>query len=290
MDLGSAIREARRGCGLSQVRLAELIGCSRDAVLAVERGGGSVAVFERAATTVNFRITGLADGGTIGNQLKAARHRRGLSQAAVALRANLSVPTVRSLEQGGGNVRSLSAVLNVLAPRARPNAVFKAHYQIRKDVRFTPPEFLEEVIRSFGPISIDVAGDDRSYVVADRILTEREDGLVTKWSGQLAWCNPPFSSLSRWINRCADAWEGREVESIVALYPARTETIAFRTRVLGKADVLLLPRRLCFHDENRVRLAPSPFALMLIAWGQPRSAVQNYAKGVGAHVIWGDPV
>jgi transcriptional regulator with XRE-family HTH domain len=286
MKLGSAIREARRGCGLSQVQLAELIGCSRDAVILLEKGAGSIAVLERAATVLSFRVTGLAGGNTIGDQLKTARHQRGMSQAAVALRAGVSTPTVRSLERGGGNVGSLSAMLSVLAPRARPNSVFRAHYQIKKDVRFTPPEFLEAIMRSFGSISIDVAGDERSYVVADRVLTEREDGLATAWSGRLAWCNPPYSSLSRWINRCADAWEAREVGSIVALFPARTETIAFRTRVLGMADVVLLPRRLRFHDENRVRLAPSPFALMLVCWGQPRGVVQNYADEGGGHVIW----
>jgi transcriptional regulator with XRE-family HTH domain len=286
MDLGAAIRSARKGRGLTQVKLAQLIGVSRHTILALEVGAGSVAVLERAASVVSFRITGLAGGNTIGEQLQAARAQRGLTQADVASRSEVSIPTVRALERGGGSVRTLEAVLRVLGPRAHANANFTAHYQLRRDVRFTPPDFLAEIELSFGRISIDVAGDPRSYVSADRILTEREDGLTTRWSGDLVWCNPPYSSLSTWIARCADAWDQKEVGSIIGLFPARTETVAFRTRVLGVADVVLLPRRLRFHDEDRQRLAPAPFALMLVCWGLRRDVVQAYATRTEAHVIW----
>lgn len=286
MDVGAAIRSARKGRGISQAKLAELIGVSRHTILSLEDGSASVAVLEKASSVVSFRITGLAQGGTIAEQLRTARAQRGWTQADVAARSEVSIPTVRALERGGGSVRSLEAVLRVLGPRAHSNANFTAHYHVRKDVRFTPPEFLAEIERSFGRISIDVAGDPRSYVSADRILTEREDGLKTKWLGELAWCNPPYSSLSTWIGRCADAWDRKEVGSIIGLFPARTETVAFRNRVFGVADVLLLPRRLHFHDEDRKRLAPAPFALMLVVWGIRRELVSAYAERTEARVIW----
>ncbi len=286
MDVGAAIRSARKGRGITQAKLAELIGVSRHTILSLEIGAASVAVLEKAAAVVSFRITGLAQGGAIGEQLRCARAQRGWSQAEVAERSKISIPTLRALERSGGSVRSLEAVLRVLGPRAHPNANFTAHYQLRRDVRFTPPEFLAEIERSFGRISIDAAGDPRSFVSADRILTEREDGLKTRWSGDLAWCNPPYSSLSTWIARCADAWDQKEVGSIIGLFPARTETIVFRKRVLGVADVVLLPRRLRFHDEDRQRLAPAPFALMLACWGLRRDVVEAYATRTGAYVMW----
>lgn len=288
MDLGAAIRSARKGRGLTQAKLAELIGVSRHTILSLEIGAASVAVLEKASSVVSFRITGLAQGGTIAEQLRAARAQRGWTQADVAARSEVSIPTVRALERGGGSVRTLEAVLRVLGPRAHSNANFTAHYHVRKDVRFTPPEFLAGIELFFGKISIDVAGDPRSYVSADLILTEREDGLKTKWSGDLAWCNPPYSSLSTWIARCADAWDRQEVGSIIGLFPARTETVAFRERVFGVADVLLLPRRLHFHDEDRQRLAPAPFALMLVCWGLRRELVKAYAQQTEARVIWAE--
>ena len=176
----------------------------------------------------------------------------------------------------------------MLAPRARANAIYRAHYQIREDVRLTPSEFMAEVNRFFGEISIDVAGAPNSFVEAERVIYEDEDGLLTRWSGRLAWCNPPFFGLSRWMHRCADAWDGGEVEKIIGLFPARTETIAFRKRIVGKADVLLLPRRLRFHDSNRIRLAPSPFALMLCCWGFDREIIKTYVTATGSTPIWAD--
>lgn len=286
MDVGAALRTARKGRGLTQAEVAKIIGVSRHTILSLERGAASVAVLEKAASVVSFRITRLAGGNTIGEQLRSARAQRGWTQAEVAERSRISIPTLRSLERSGGSVRTLEAVLRVLGPHAHPNANFTAHYQLRRDVRFTPPEFLAELELSFGRISLDVAGDPRSYVSADRILTERDDGLTTKWSGDLAWCNPPYSSLSAWVERCADAWDRKEVGSIIGLFAARTETVVFRKRVLGVADVVLLPRRLRFHDENRQRLAPAPFALMLVCWGCRRDVVQAYANRTEAHVVW----
>ncbi len=50
----------------------------------------------------------------LGEQLKKARKESGLNQCQVAGRANISVPTVRMLERGRGNIDSWNKVLSVL--------------------------------------------------------------------------------------------------------------------------------------------------------------------------------
>jgi hypothetical protein len=162
----------------------------------------------------------------------------------------------------------------------------RAHWQERRDVRFTPPEVVEWVLASFGPIAIDPAGDPRSFVPAGRILTEADDGLATRWSGRFAFVNPPFSDLTRWIGRCCDAWDRQEVEMIVGLFPARTETTTFRHRVFGVADVLLMPRRLSFYDEHRTKMLPAPFALMMCVWGASEGQVLDFAARTEALILW----
>jgi transcriptional regulator with XRE-family HTH domain len=286
MDFKIELRAARRQSGLSQEELAARAGVSRSAIVLLEGGKGSMRALAAVSPHLNFRPVGIGDGQRMAAQVRSARAKRRLTQAEVAAKAGVSIPTVRGIERGTGTVRSLQAVLAVVAPAARANAVFRSHWHVKEDVRLTPPEFIDEIVAAFGPVSIDVAAAPTGFVRADRYLYEADDGLRTRWSGGLAWCNPPFSKLSKWMNRCASAWEARETNAIVGLFPARTETVAFRTRIVGAADVLLLPRRLRFYDEARQQLAPSPFALMLCCWGVERALLERYVLATGSTPIW----
>lgn len=243
-----------------------------------------------AGEHVSFRLIGVASGNNAGGQVKRLRQQRGLTQSQVAARAKISVPTVRAVEAGTGLVISLQAVLAVLAPKAGATQPYLAHWQVKKDVRLTPPQLVAQIVEVFGRISIDPAADPNSFVEPDRTITEAEDGLVTGWSGRLAFVNPPYSDLTRWIGRCADAWERREVDTIIGLFPARTETTTFRQRVFGVADVLFLPRRLSFHDSDRKKLPPAPFALMICIWGAARADVQRFTDLTGSLIVWADTV
>lgn len=240
----------------------------------------------KVAPHVGFRIKGVARGDLLNEQVRAARKQRKMTQQTVAVKAGVSLPTIRAIERGSASIASLTSVLNVLAPEATEAVLVRAHWQERRDVRFTPPEVVEWVVGSFGPISIDPAGDPRSFVLAERVLTEAEDGLATRWSGRFAFVNPPYSDLTRWIGRCCDAWDRKEVEVIVGLFPARTETTTFRQRVFGSADVLLMPRRLSFYDENRAKMYPAPFAVMMCIWGAEREQVLHFGKRTEALILW----
>jgi transcriptional regulator with XRE-family HTH domain len=286
MNIGLALRRTRKSVGLTQDELAARAGVSRQAVVLLEQGGGRMRTLAKVALHVGFRVKGVARGDVLSEQVRAARHQRKLTQQALAVKAGLSLPTVRAVERGSASVSSLSAVLKVLAPEAIEAALVRAHWHERRDVRFTPPEVVEWVVSSFGSISIDPAGDPRSFVRADRVLTELEDGLASRWSGKLAFVNPPYSDLTRWIGRCCDAWDRKEVEMIAGLFPARTETTTFRQRVFGVADVLLMPRRLAFYDEHRVKMHPAPFALMLCLWGAEREQVLDFARRTEALILW----
>lgn len=286
MDIGPAIRRTRKSIGLTQGGVAALAGVSRQAVVLLEQGGGRMSTLAKVGPHIGFRIIGLASGDNAAEQVRAARRQRNQTQQAVALRAGISVPTMRAVERGTASMAALTSVLAVLAPKAREAMLVRAHWQKRDDVRFTPPEVVEWVSASFGAISIDPAGDSRSFVSAQQVLTEADDGLATRWSGRLAFVNPPFSDLTRWIGRCCDAWDRQEVEMIVGLFPARTETSTFRQRVFGVADVLLMPRRLSFYDEHRTKMLPAPFALMVCVWGAERREVLDFATRTEALILW----
>lgn len=119
MHFSLAIRTARKARNLTQQQLGTLAGVSRQAVNLIENGGGRVRTLEALAEHAPFEITHVAQGGSLGSKLLAARRKRGWSQAETASRSGTAINTVASLERGGGSVIALQRVLRAISPNAR---------------------------------------------------------------------------------------------------------------------------------------------------------------------------
>nr|WP_240511604.1 DNA N-6-adenine-methyltransferase [Novosphingobium panipatense] len=241
--------------------------------------------FHLVASAVEMRIAGLPSGKTLGDRIKLARKRRRWTQATLAARSGVSVPTIRNLERNVGQIGSLQAALAVLGRDIRRRKNEQACWEGgRRDVRFTPRWLLDEIVSALGPISLDPCSAEGSHVQAARYIFEEEDGLKTRWSGQLAFCNPPFSQAGKWLDRCYRAWAENEVDVVVALVPVRTSTRVFHDRCAGIADVLFLPGRPDFMNP----FAPpgtsgqTPFGVMAICWGATPDAVRLLSARLGA--------
>lgn len=93
------------------------------------------------------------------------------------------------------------------------------------------------ILERFGPFDLDpCASTTMPWPTAAQMLTVREDGLMSEWSG-LVWLNPPYGrALGLWLNRLALHGNG------IALVFARTDTRAFHDHVWPFADALLFLR------------------------------------------------
>ncbi len=283
----AALIEARRSSGVSQSTLAARLGVPLQKIKRLERGVGSVETLVAVMTALDFRLTGLAPGKSLGEKLRASRLRRGWTVEKAALRARISRTTLASLERGGGSVASLLRLLTVLAPKARRRAMERAHWgegdKADRDVRFTPPELLARINDAFGAIDLDPCGHALSPVVAKRriLLEEGGDGFIDDWSGGLAFVNPPFSQTLRWLKRAHDQWSRGHVGSIVCLVPVRVDSRWFHETLSVEADIFFLLGRVRFADI-RGRSQHTPFSLMLVAFGtsaQQRARWAEIAEG-----------
>lgn len=279
----AALIEARRSAGVSQTTLAARIGVPLQKIKRLERGVGSTETLVAAMTALDFRLTGLGPGKTLGAKLRASRLRRGWTLEKAASRAGISRTTLASLERGGGSIASLLRLLTVIAPKARRRAMERAHWgeddKADRDVRFTPPEFLARINDAFGAIDLDPCGHVLSPVVAKRriLLEEGGDGFVDDWSGRLAFVNPPFSQTLRWLKRAHQQWSCGNVGSIVCLVPARTDSRWFHETLTVEADIFLLLGRVRFADI-RGRSQHTPFSLMLVAFGSSTEQRARWAE------------
>ena len=230
---------------------------------------------------LDFHLAGLGPGKTLSEQLRTRRRARSMTLEEAAMRAGLSRTTVASLERGGGSVASLLRLLAVLAPRARRRAPERSYWgqgdKDDRDSRFTPAEFMANIYTAFGEIDLDPCAHLLSPVVARRRILRSEggDGLTDTWSGHLAFVNPPYSELHKWLRRAHDQWRAGRVETVVCLIPVRTDSAWFHDVLSTDADIYLLQGRVRFLNL-RGKGQHTPFSLMLLTLGATIEQKERY--------------
>jgi hypothetical protein len=102
------------------------------------------------------------------------------------------------------------------------------------------------LIERLGPFDLDpCAATPQPWPTAQRMIPEREDGLLYLWHG-FVWCNPPYGRRMKiWLERMALHNNG------IALVFARTDTATFFEHVWPVASAALFLRgRLTFHRPS----------------------------------------
>ncbi len=265
--------------------MAELVGLNVQVVKRMEKGVGSTSTLVEVMKVLDFRLTGVGRGATLPEQLQANRHSRSLSLREMAARTGMSRATISAVERGEGTIASLLRLLAALAPKARRRAMERAYWgagdKADRDSRFTPPDFMVHVHAAFGEIDLDPCAHRLSPVVARRriLLDEGGNGLSDDWSGRLAFVNPPFSELTRWLERAHGEWSASRVATVVCLVPVRTDSAIFHDRISADADIYLLRGRIRFLDPSG-RAQPTPFSLMVLTFGAEPAQRDTFARSV----------
>lgn len=125
----------------------------------------------------------------------------------------------------------------------------------------TPKNFMDAVVKRFGPIYYDLAASpDNSKSV--HFYTEEENSLNQDWHmlDGVLWLNPPFNNITPWARKCAEEADGGA--RILFLTPASIGSNWFCNYVHRKAMVLSLNGRLCFDGRN-----PFPKDCILSCYG-----------------------
>ncbi|QJU56434.1 helix-turn-helix domain-containing protein [Sphingomonas sp. AP4-R1] len=278
-------RAARLAAGLSQRALAELLDTDAQAIKRMEKGVGAVPTLIAAMKALNFRLAGVGAGATLPEQLRTRRLRRGMSLDQVATMTGLSRTTIASLERGGGSVASLLRLLEAIAPNARRRSPERSYWgyagELDRDSRFTPPDFMNAIYSAFGEVDLDPCAHLLSPVVARCriLLSDGGDGLTDDWSGRLAFVNPPFSALLKWLRRAHDQWHAGNVETVVFLAPVRTDSAWFHDTLSTVADIYLLRGRVRFLKADG-KGQHTPFSLMVVTLGANADQRRRFAEAV----------
>lgn len=86
--------------------------------------------------------------------------------------------------------------------------------------------------------------------------TPLEDGLKQDWGGHRVFCNPPYSDIAAWAEKCYI--ESRKPNTLVVmLIPARTDTSYFHKWIYGHSELRFIRGRLHFNDGKGAAPFPS---------------------------------
>ena len=274
--LWQALKRGRREFGISQAALAAQLGVDREAIARIEAGAGSLVLAMQILEVVQHRHTDLALGSNLSEQFTRRRDNRGWSLSEAARNANIDFRTARALEGGRGTVASANRYLQALAPKATLKRVSDSLWaydrgRLKKtDSRFTPADFVQDLVAAFGEITLDPCSHPKSPVAAKRFIAPPENGLEADWSVERhVFVNPPFSTFERWIKKANDTWDEGSNGKITMLIPtARVDLREFTTRAARHGVTLHLVNRLRFGDpDDPVGKLRAPFAMSLICWG-----------------------
>lgn len=294
MDLCAEIAAARRENGLSQQELASRLGVTREKLARLELGSGKVELLLRVMDCIPVRLSGVARGDTLIEQLENSRQRSGANEHDIAAATALDARTVIAVLSGAGTMSSLQKIFDHLAPKARrqpPTPTFWGQDRAKTaqtDSRFTPMALLDAITDAFGVIELDPCSHPTAPIKATRKIMLPDDGLSADWStAGLVYLNPPFSNLGAWLAKANDEWEAGKTGRMVFLLPtSRFDLKEFNERTVRAATTLILKKRLRFGSPDQPETGhQAPFAIALTCWGCAEDDLRKFQSAFPALVL-----
>lgn len=140
----------------------------------------------------------------------------------------------------------------------------KVLFSSKSGVWQTPRDLWVQLDREFH-FTIDVCANPLNSMLPK--FWDDDAGLLTDWSGHVAYMNPPYGrEIGKWITKAdqeveVSKQEGEKRTIVVGLLPARTDTKWFWENILGPCyEIRLIRGRLKFSGHKN----SAPFPSMVV--------------------------
>lgn len=135
---------------------------------------------------------------------------------------------------------------------------FQTAFSSNSDEWETPLDFFEELDKEFH-FTLDPCATAKNAKCVNYV-TKEQDGLSLNWGGQRVFCNPPYSQISKWVEKCYR--EGiKDNTLVVMLIPSRTETRYFHNFIYKRSEIRFVKKRIKF--SGAVHNAPFPSMIVI---------------------------
>lgn len=133
----------------------------------------------------------------------------------------------------------------------------------------TPQEIFDSLDQEFH-FTLDPCATDANHK-APVYFTREQNGLDVSWGGHRVFCNPPYSQISRWVEKAY--YEGcKDNTVVVLLIPSRTDTQYFHNYILHRSEIRFIQGRIKFGEAKY----NAPFPSMIVIFrGAVRKETRN---------------
>ena len=131
-------------------------------------------------------------------------------------------------------------------------------YSSKSDLWETPKHIFDALNNEF-KFTLDPCATKSNYKVSN-YFTEEDNGLIKDWSGNNVFCNPPYSKIKEWVQKCYEE-SLKPNTTVVMLIPARTDTIYFHNYIYHRSEIRFIKGRL--HFNNSKNAAPFPSMIVI---------------------------
>jgi len=154
----------------------------------------------------------------------------------------------------------------------------KALFTSKSDEWSTPQNLYDELNKEFG-FTLDPCASDKNHK-CEKYFTIEDNGLCEDWTGEVVFCNPPYSKIKDWVEKAYIESNGCVV---VLLIPSRTDTKYFHEYIYNKygVEIRFIKGRLKFSDSKN----SAPFPSMIVVFDRRGDAI--YRED---HFYWWDEV
>lgn len=135
----------------------------------------------------------------------------------------------------------------------RTNALFSSN----SDEWATPQDIFDQLNQEF-QFTLDPCATNENHK-CEWYYTKAQDGLTKNWKGHRVFCNPPYSQIAEWTEKCYR--EGcKDNTVVVLLIPSRTDTKYFHNFIYNRTEIRFIKGRLRFGDATE----NAPFPSMIV--------------------------
>lgn len=130
----------------------------------------------------------------------------------------------------------------------------KVLFSSKSDDWYTPIDLFNSLNEEFN-FTLDPCASDLNHK-CNKYYTINDNGLLFSWEDEVVFCNPPYSDIKRWCEKCCYEYLSNNI-TIVLLIPARTDTQYFHEYILPYCELRFIKGRLKFGGSKNSAPFPS---------------------------------